>query len=105
METCVMRFMARRWWRRVEVWTIAILLVLGGAAMGFQLGQWYLAAEHTRQLQEVRHAYDEAIKGRDLRMDKIAGKAERASDAAQQAASKASEAADTAKEAAEKAAQ
>lgn len=97
-----MRFMARHWWRRVEVWTIAILLVLGGAVMGFQLGQWYLAAEHTRQLQEVRLAYDEALRSRDMRMDRIAGKANDASETAKEAATTARQAAHAAQAAADK---
>jgi hypothetical protein len=30
MDRCAVEFIARCWWRRVEIWVIALLLVIGG---------------------------------------------------------------------------
>lgn len=103
MDRCAMEFIARRWWRRIEIWVIAFLLIIGGGIFGFQISQWSLASSYLRQVDSVRQAYDEALKQRDARMDKIATKTDRASETANQAASTATQAADTANKAADKA--
>lgn len=103
MDRCAMEFIARRWWRRAEIWVIALLLIIGGGIVGFQVAQWSLATSYLQQVAEVRRAYDEALKQRDARMDKIATKTDRATETAQQAASTATHAADTANKAADKA--
>ncbi|WP_438282282.1 hypothetical protein [Pseudomonas alabamensis] len=99
MDRCVLEFMARRWWRRVEVWAIAILLVVGGGFGGYQLAQWALAKTYLEQVAEVRQAYDAATEQRDLRLDELArqtgtaaAKATKAATTASQAANKADEA-------------
>ncbi len=102
MDRCAMEFIARRWWRRVEVWVIAVLLIVGGGIFGFQISQWSLASSYLRQVDSVRQAYDEALKQRDARMDKIATKTDRATETANQAADTASKAADKAVEAVER---
>ncbi|MBD8493846.1 YfgM family protein [Pseudomonas syringae] len=99
MDRCAINFIARHWWRRVEVWVIALVLVAGGAVLGYQACQWALASRHSEQLTEVRQAYDEALKQRDLRINKLAGKAEAAASTATQAADTASKAVDKADEA------
>jgi predicted negative regulator of RcsB-dependent stress response len=110
MDRCAMEFIARRWWRRVEVWVIAMLLIIGGGFFGFQISQWSLASSYLQQVASVRSAYDEALKQRDLRLNRLAentGKAaekvEAAASTATQAASTATHAADTASKAADKA--
>jgi predicted negative regulator of RcsB-dependent stress response len=35
MERCALEFIARRWWRRAEVWVITTLLVAGGVVLGW----------------------------------------------------------------------
>ncbi|MBD1590370.1 hypothetical protein, partial [Pseudomonas typographi] len=84
---------------------IAALLIGGGGIFGFQIAQWSLAMAYIKQVDVVRAAYDEALRQRDLRMDNISSKTERATEKAQEAASTANQAASTAKEAAEKAGQ
>ncbi len=109
MERCAINFIARRWWKRAEVWVIAGLLVMGGLTLGYQAGVWASGSEHTKQLVEVRNAYDAALKQRDIRLTKLAestqqaaGNVQKASDSAVQAADRAAQAADTASKAADK---
>lgn len=102
MDRCAMEFIARRWWRRVEVWVIAVLLVAGGLVLGFQAAQWSLASSYVTQVAQVRHAYDEALKQRDLRLTKLANSTTEAAVKVEQAASSATQAADTASKAVDK---
>lgn len=103
MDRCAMEFIARRWWRRVEIWVIAILLVAGGSILGFQAGQWALASSYVDQVTQVRAAYDEALKQRDMRLNKLSENTTKAAEKVDRAADKASKAADTADKAATKA--
>lgn len=102
MDRCAMEFIARRWWRRAEIWVIAIILVLGGGVIGFQISQWALASAYREQVDGVRTAYDEAIKQRDLRLNSLADKTQEAAGKVEAAASTATQAADTASKAADK---
>ncbi|AYL16381.1 MULTISPECIES: hypothetical protein [Pseudomonas syringae group] len=102
MEKCAINFMARHWWRRVEVWLIAILLLAGGAMLGFQVAEWRLSSWYTTQVAEVRRGYDEATIQRDMRLNKLAKTATDAAGKVEDAAGKATEAADTASKAADK---
>jgi len=102
MDRCAINFIARRWWRRVEIWVIAALLVLGGAVLGFQIGHWALGSWYSQQVSEVRRGYDEAIKQRDLRLTTLAAKTQEAAGKVEAAASTATQAADTASKAADK---
>lgn len=102
MDSCAMQFIARRWWRRVEVWVIAVLLVLGGAVLGFQAAQWSLASWYTQQVAEVRRGYDEATKQRDARLSSLAAKTTDAAAKVEAASATATQAADTASKAADK---
>ncbi|WP_122745051.1 hypothetical protein, partial [Pseudomonas viridiflava] len=72
MDRCAINFVARHWWRRVEVWLMAILLIAGGAMLGFQVAQWQLASWYSVQLAEARRGYDEATIQRDMRLNKPA---------------------------------
>ena len=103
MDRCAINFIARHWWRRVEIWVIAALLAAGSLTLGFQAGQWSANSEHTKQLAEVRQAYDAAIGKRDISLVKLAQSATQAVDKAESAASAATEAANTASRAADKA--
>ncbi|WP_354676158.1 hypothetical protein [Pseudomonas syringae] len=102
MEKCAINFIARHWWRRVEVWFIAILLLSGGAMLGFQIAQWELASWYTAQVAEVRRGYDEATIQRDMRLNKLAKSATEAAVKVEGAAGKATEAAEVASKAADK---
>ncbi|KTC60173.1 hypothetical protein [Pseudomonas savastanoi] len=102
MERCAIDFIARRWWRRVEVWVIASLLVTGSFALGFGASQWSLASWYSAQVAEVRRGYDEATVQRDMRLNKLAKTATDAAGKVEDAAGKATEAADTASKAADK---
>jgi hypothetical protein len=102
MDRCAMEFIARRWWRRAEIWVIAILLVAGGSVLGFQIAQWSMASWYTAQVAEVRRGYDEATKQRDMRLNKLAKSATEAAVKVEGAAGKATEAAETAGKAADK---
>ncbi|MFP3447611.1 hypothetical protein [Pseudomonas sp. SIMBA_067] len=99
MDRCAMEFIARRWWRRVEVWAIALLLVTGGGFFGFQLSQWTLAKSYMDQVAQIRQAYDEASKQRDIRLDELTRKTGTAADKASKAAATATKAIDKADEA------
>jgi len=110
MDRCAVEFIARRWWRRVEVWVIALLIVAGSFSLGFGASQWSLDSWYSNQVTQVRTAYDEALKQRDLRLTKLAdstkeaaGKVEAAADSASKAAEKADQAADKAGEVLERA--
>ncbi|MCF5179618.1 hypothetical protein L6218_06120 [Pseudomonas syringae pv. syringae] len=102
MDKCAINFIARHWWRRVEVWLMATFLFVGGAMLGFQAAQWQLASWYTAQVTEVRRGYDEATKQRDMRLNKLANTATEAAGRVEDAAGKATEAADTASKAADK---
>ncbi|MFG0394701.1 hypothetical protein ACF8LH_12950 [Pseudomonas sp. zbq_4] len=99
MDRCALEFIARRWWRRIEVWVIALLLVVGGGFGGYQLAQWTLARAYLEQVAEVRKAYDAAIEQRDLRLDELARQTGNAAAKASKAATTATKAADKADEA------
>lgn len=99
MDRCVLEYIARRWWRRVEVWLIALLLIVGGGFLGFQLSQWSLAASYLEQVAQIRQAYDEATKQRDHRLDELTRKTGTAAEKATKAAATANKAADKADEA------
>ncbi|MBA1200373.1 hypothetical protein G7009_00955 [Pseudomonas capeferrum] len=99
MDRCALEFIARRWWRRIEVWAIAALLLASGAALGYQAACWTLVDAQSRQVIEVRRAYDAAMQERDKRLDDLTrrtgtavAQASRAATAATQAADKADEA-------------
>lgn len=102
MDRCAFNFIARRWWKRAEVWVIALLLVSGGAVLGFQVGHWALGSWYTNQVAEVRRGYDKAIEQRDLRLSSLADKTQEAAGKVEAAASSATQAADTASKAADK---
>ncbi|MEE5083784.1 hypothetical protein V2J74_03350 [Pseudomonas alliivorans] len=102
MDKCAINFIARHWWRRVEVWLMATFLVVGGAMLGFQAAQWQLASWYTDQVAEVRRGYDEATIQRDMRLNKLAKSATEAAVKVEGAAGKATEAAETAGNAADK---
>lgn len=103
MDRCAMEFIARRWWRRVEIWVIALLLVAGGSVLGFQIAQWSLASWYVERVADVRMGYDEALKQRDLRLDRLADNTGKTAEKVDRAADKANRAADTADRAATKA--
>ncbi|MBE8590832.1 hypothetical protein IQK56_07750 [Pseudomonas sp. MAFF 301449] len=103
MDRCAINFIARHWWKRAEVWVIAFLLVTGGLTLGWQAGVWSATAEHTKQLTEVRAAYDAALGKRDLRLTNLAEKTQDAAVKVQEASNTAVQAADTAAKAANKA--
>ena len=102
MERCAINFIARHWWRRLEVWVIALLLVAGGLVLGYQAGVWSASSEQTKQLAEVRAAYDAALGKRDVRLNSLAEKTQDAAVKVQEASVSAVQAADTATKAAEK---
>jgi predicted negative regulator of RcsB-dependent stress response len=103
MDRCAINFIARHWWRRVEVWVIALLLVAGGSILGYQAGVWSASSEQTKQLAEVRAAYDAALGKRDLRLTNLAEKTQDAAVKVQEASNTAVQAADAAAKAADKA--
>lgn len=103
MDRCAINFIARHWWRRAEVWVIALLLVTGGFVLGWQAGVWSASSEQTKQLAEVRGAYDAALGKRDLRLTNLAEKTQDAAVKVQEASNTAVQAADTAAKAADKA--
>jgi len=102
MDRCAMEFIARRWWRRAEIWVIAALLLAGGLTLGYQAGVWSASSEQTKQLAEVRRAYDAALGKRDVRLNSLAEKTQDAAVKVQEASNSAVQAADTASKAAEK---
>ena len=102
MERCAMEFIARRWWRRTEVWAIAVVLVGGGAVLGYQASYWSLAEKQNKQVEEVRKAYDTAMAERDQRLDELTRKTGTAADKASKAATTATQAADKVSEVVER---
>ena len=84
------------------MWVIALLLVAGGFALGWQAGVWSASSEQTKQLAEVRAAYDAALGKRDVRLNSLAEKTQDAAVKVQEASNSAVQAADTASKAAEK---
>lgn len=102
MERCALEFIARRWWRRTEVWAIAIILVGGGAVLGYQVSYWSLADKQNKQVEEIRRAYDAAMTERDKRLDELTRKTGTAADKASKAATTATQAADKVSEAVER---
>ncbi|UIN53601.1 hypothetical protein [Pseudomonas kribbensis] len=105
MDRCAMEFIARRWWRRAEVWAIAIVLVAGGSVLGYQACYWSLAEKQANQVEEIRSAYATAMKERDQRLDELTRKAGTAAEKASKAATTATQAADKALEAVDRVSQ
>ncbi len=105
MDRCALEFIARRWWRRAEVWLIAVLLIAGGAVLGWQSAYWALVSSQAKQVDEIRKAYDAAMAERDKRLDELTSKAESAATKASKAATTATQAADKADEALNRVAQ
>lgn len=99
MDKCALEFIARRWWRRAEVWVIAALLMTGGAVLGWQSVYWAMVSTQAHQVDEIRKAYDAAMAERDKRLDDLTSKAESAATKASKAATTATQAADKADEA------
>lgn len=99
MDKCALEYMARRWWRRAELWIIAVLLIAGGAVLGWQAAYWAMATTQAQHVDEIRKAYDAATAERDKRLDVLTSKAESAATKASKAATTASQAADKADEA------
>ncbi|AVF55428.1 hypothetical protein AL527_09775 [Pseudomonas fulva] len=99
MDRCALEFIARRWWRRAEVWIIAALLVAGGAVLGWQSAYWTVVSTQASQVAEIRAAYDAAMAERDKRLDDLTSKTESAATKASKAAITATQAADKADEA------
>ena len=105
MDRCALEFIARRWWRRTEVWAIAVVLVCGGAVLGYQAAYWYLAENQNNQVQDIRKAYDAAMTERDKRLEELTRQTGTAADKASKAATTAAKAADKADEALNRASQ
>ncbi|AXJ04879.1 hypothetical protein CFN16_12355 [Pseudomonas fluorescens] len=99
MDRCAMEFIARRWWRRAEVWAIAIVLIAGGSVLGYQACYWSLAEKQANQVEEIRSAYATAMNERDQRLDELTRKTGTAAEKASKAATTATQAADKALEA------
>lgn len=105
MDRCALEFIARRWWRRAEVWVIAVVLVAAGGFGGFQFAHWSLAGAYLEQVAEIRSAYDEASAQRDQRLDDLVRRTGSAAAKASVAAKTATQAVDKADEALSKAKQ
>ncbi|SDT01850.1 hypothetical protein SAMN05216598_3639 [Pseudomonas asplenii] len=105
MDRCAMEFIARRWWRRAEVWAIAIVLVAGGTVLGYQACYWSLAEKQAMQVEEIRSAYAAAMNERDKRLDELTRKTGTAVEKASKAATTATQAADKALEAVDRVSQ
>lgn len=99
MDKCALEFIARRWWRRAEIWIIALVLIAGGAVLGWQSAYWGMASTQAKQVGEIRKAYDAAMAERDKRLAELTLKAESAATKASKAATTATQAADKADEA------
>ena len=99
MDRCALEFIARRWWRRAEVWVIAVLLIAGGAVLGWQSAYWSMATTQANQVDEIRKAYDAAMAERDQRLDDLTRRTDNAAAKASKAATTATQAADKADEA------
>ncbi|WP_409321432.1 hypothetical protein [Pseudomonas monteilii] len=96
MTRCAMELIARRCWRRAEIWVIALVLIAGGAILGWQSAYWGMTSTQAYQVKQIRDAYEAAMTERDQRLDELTRKAENA-------ATKASKAGITATRAVEKA--
>ncbi|WP_085703912.1 hypothetical protein [Pseudomonas sp. B15(2017)] len=105
MDRCAMEFIARRWWRRAEVWAIAIVLVAGGSVLGYQACYWSLAEKQAMEVEEIRSAYATAMNERDQRLDELTRKTGTAAEKASKAATTATQAADKALEAVDRVSQ
>ncbi|MDL2185533.1 hypothetical protein P5706_15215 [Pseudomonas sp. ChxA] len=105
MERCALEFIARRWWRRTEVWAIAVALVGGGLVLGYQAAYWSLAEKQSDQVRDIRKAHDAAMTERDRLLEELTRKAGTAADKANKAATTAAQAADKADEALNRATQ
>lgn len=105
MERCAMEFIARRWWRRAEVWAIAIVLVAGGSVLGYQACYWSLAEKQAKQVEDIRSAYATAMSERDQRLDELTRKTGTAAEKATKAATTATQAVDKALEAVDRVSQ
>lgn len=96
MDRCALEFIARRWWRRAEIWVIALVLIAGGAVLGWRSAYWAMTSAQANQVTQIREAYGTAMAERDKRLDELTSKAEsaatKASTTANQAANKADEA-------------
>lgn len=99
MDRCALEFIARRWWRRAEIWVIALVLIAGGAVLGWQSAYWAMTSTQANQVKQIREAYDAAMAERDKRLDELSRKAESAATKASKAATTANQAADKADEA------
>jgi len=99
MDRCALEFIARRWWRRAEIWVIALVLIAGGAVLGWQSAYWAMSTTQANQVKQIREAYDAAMTERDKRLDELTSKAESAATKASKAATTATQAADKADEA------
>jgi predicted negative regulator of RcsB-dependent stress response len=99
MDRCALEFIARRWWRRAEIWVIALVLIVGGAVLGWQSAYWAMTSTQANQVKQIREAYDAAMAERDKRLDELSRKAESAATKASKAATTANQAADKADEA------
>ena len=98
MDRCAMEFIARRWWRRAEVWAIAIVLVVGGMVLGYQACYRSLAEKQSNQVQDIRRAYAAAMIERDRLLEELTKKTGTAAEKASKAATTAAQAADKADE-------
>ncbi|HBM63282.1 TPA: hypothetical protein ACNV18_003054 [Pseudomonas putida] len=99
MDRCALEFIARRWWRRAEIWIIALVLIAGGAVLGWQSAYWAMTSAQANQVKQIRDAYDAAMAERDKRLSELTLKAESAATKASKAATTANQAADKADEA------
>jgi len=99
MERCALEYIARRWWRRAEVWIIAALLVAGGAVLGWQSAYWAMSSTQANQVKQIRDAYDAAMAERDHLLDELTRRTDNAAAKASKAATTATRAADKADEA------
>ena len=99
MDRCAMEFIARRWWHRAEIWVIALVLIAGGAVLGWQSAYWAMTSAQANQVKQIREAYDAAMAERNQRLDELTRKAENAAAKASKAATTANQAADKADEA------
>jgi hypothetical protein len=80
-----------------------VLLIAGGSVLGFRAAQWALPSNYTKQVAEVRCAYDEAMGQCDLRLNTLADKPGKAAEKVEAAASNATQPAGVASKAADKA--
>ena len=99
MDRCALEFIARRWWRRTEVWAIAVVLVGGGLVLGYQAAYWSLAEKQSNQVQDIRKAYDAAMTERDRLLEELTRKTGTAADKSTKSSTTAAQAADKADEA------